>query len=953
RLEDELATDLPGDRGWTLRRLADRCDALQARAFARKLDALLQDLLHDAIGVAPPTLTPAWRDALRFYLGASDRNRALLRELLRFAAAHPGRSIAPTLPRNHAWLARAAAHMRTDAWLAPQQRTLEIAGLRHDLRIEDDPLEVLRMGIPFGTCLALDTGFNADSTVLNAVDINKRVLYLRDPRGSVIARQLIAVSSDFGLLGYRLYCARGLEDRPAVTAAFQALCSDVAAAAGLPFTDGGAPETIHPGFWYDDGAESWTRPGRSRPDLEPYFAALGRPVPDRLGEWALDRPRAWQVLQDDDHEAGLALLANLRNDAAALPVIRMVAARIPARELARRARRDRVLARVLVVSQLDHGPAAAMRAATGVRHDRDLWSELASLHEHSLPSAELARAWLDAAAIERRDCQFFDDHGLGHRTVDMGDSLACLPIAELLTRCHELTALWDWIVAEQDHCADCRERGLDGLRRAALASHARAPDPDPIVTALRGRHGPLAQDVALHVAARFSLASRPCPLEHGLGASWLTRLGQRPLPAPHALRAVRELRRARPDLADTPDMFAALVRQAGPRAQHDDLPRPTTAPFAALGELLLHLPDPAALLAAWHEPAERPVKWQPDPFEAHFHRTVPTPWRRHLARRVADDTEAALWLARLGDVDALTRLERRSYLALAQDIRRQHALRDRPADVPCDMSLLTSMLAARGDLRPGDRHMIDLALLREAARALAPPHDPATLEPALALLRLAGLSADVWQDIIARLLPPAGPPAPELVPLLADLLAHEDPRTLPTAQIARLAAAPALHRPLIDHLERGLRVHRVDIHHFYSQFERAPDLDPATRDAFLAAWISSCGADAADIWTPLGFAEDQRFAACLPIWLQHHPPTWLAIYRELRELHFQALFLDALQTLAPTRAADLAELHQLATSTWDPHGDEEILARQWLLAAMPAGISTELSRETNDLSLPD
>ena len=952
-LEAELATDLPGDRGWTLRRLAERCDALQARAFARKLDVIVQDLLHEAIGVTPPTLTPAWRDALRFYLGAADRNRALLRELLRFAATHPGRPIAPTLPRNHAWLARAATHMRAPPWLAPRQRTLEIAGVRHILCIEDDPLEVLRMGIPFDTCLALETGFNADSTVLNAVDINKRVLYLRDARGSVIARQLIAVSSDFGLLGYRLYCARGLDDRPAVTAAFHALCTDLADACGLPFTDHGAPETIHPGFWYDDGAESWPRPSRALTDLEPYFAALGRPVPERLGEWTLDRPRAWLAVARDDLEASLALLANLRNDAAAAAVTRMVAARIPPRELARRARRDRILARVHVVTQLDISPAAAVRAATGVAYDRVLWSDLADLLEHSLPCAELTRAWLDAAACERRHSQVFDDHGLAHRTTAMGDSFACLPVAELLARCPELAGLWDWIVAEQAGCAHCRECGLTGLRRAALRSHARAPDPDAIVAALRGRHGPLAQDIALHLAARFSLSLRPCPLEHGLGASWLTRLTQRPVPAPHALRAVRELLRARPALADAPDMFAALIRQAGPRAQHGDLPRPTAPPFAALGELVLHLPDLAALLAPWHDPAVVPAAWHPDPFESHVHRTVATPWRRQLARRAADDPEAALWLARLGDLEALTRISRRPFLALAHDIRRQHALRDRPAHVPCDMSLLTSAVESRAGLRPGDGHTVDLALLREAARALTPPHDPAALAPALELLIAAGLPAEVWEDILDRLLPPAGPPAPAVIPLLVGLLAHDPMRTLPAGQIARLAAVPALHVPLIDHLERGLRVHRVAIHSFYSRFERAPGLDPATRDAFLAAWITRCGAEAADISTPFGFAEEPRFTACLPIWMQAAPPIWLAVYRDLRDLHFQSLFLDALLALTPARAPDLAELRRLAVTAWPPHGDDETAAHRWLLAAIPAPAETspepEHSRQVHQL----
>ena len=215
----------------------------------------------------------------------------------------------------------------------------------------------------------------------------------------------------------------------------------------------------------------------------------------------------------------------------------------------------------------------------------------------------------------------------------------------------------------------------------------------------------------------------------------------------------------------------------------------------------------------------------------------------------------------------------------------------------------------------------------------------------------AELPSEVWEDIVDCLLPSAGPPAPELVSLLRDLLARDDRHTLPTRQIARLAADPALHQALIDHLGRGLRDHRVEVHKFYSQFERAPDLDPALRYAFLAAWIGHCGSDSAGIRTPFGFADEARFVACLPTWLQAHPPTWLAIYQDLCELHLQARFLAALRTLAPTRAADLAELHHLAATTWD-QGDN-IIARQWLLTTIPAGLSTELSPETATDDPPD
>ncbi len=947
RLDTELTQALPTDRGWTLRRLAERCELLQARAFARKLDELLRDLLREAIGVTPPALTPAWRDVLRFYLGAATRNRALLGELLRFAATHPATPISPTLPRNHAWLARAAAHMRTDAWLAPQVRTLELAGGRHILTLEPDPLEVLRMGIPFDTCLALDDGFNADSTVLNAVDINKRVLYLRDARGSIIARKLIAVSSEFGLLGYRLYCARDAADRPDITAAFDALCTDLAHACGLPLTNHGVPEQIHPGFWYDDGPAGWGTQHNDLAALAPYFAALGRPVPTRLSEWAHHRPRAWLAVTQGDLETALAVRPHLRTGPVVHAVDTMILARLGARELARRARRDRELAHVHVATQLARGPAAALRAALDVTYDRALWSGLAEILDHALPCAELTRAWFAAALHERRHAVHLDDHGLAHRTVRMAEALACLPVAEILARCPDLTHLWDWIVAEQSSCAQCREFGVLDLHRALTHAHAREPDPDAIVAALRGRHGPLAQDAALHIAARFSLAHRPCPLRHGLGASWLTRLTQRPLPAQHALRALRELLRARPALAELPDMFAALVRQAGPHAPHSDLPRPTTAPFTPLAELVLHLPDLAALLAPWLDPDIRASSWKPGPEELHVHRVTPTPWRRHLTRRaIADDPEdpanpaniiARLWLARLGELATLTRLGARRHLELAAYTHAQPALRDRPADVPCDMSLLTAASEARALLGTRDPATLDLALLREAVRALDPPHDPTTLRLAFDLLRATDLTPEIWADILDRLLAPAGP-TPALVPMLRELLADAALRTLPAPLLARLAADPELHPPLLEHIERGLRSYHLDFATLYSQLEQAPGLDPTIRDALLDAYITRAGTDAANFDSPFGTKHDTHFARCLPIWTRAAPDLWLAIYKELHDLHLQSQLLGALLTLPPERDADLTAIRHSALTGWTPHehDHDEATARQWLLEAIPA-----------------
>ena len=150
--------------GWTRRRLAERVTELLGRALHRQLDLVLRDVLQQSFGVAPAVLTPAWRDAVRFYL-LTERNDELLAALLRFAAAHPGRSPAREFAANQRWLQRAGGHLNVAAWLAPRRVALELDGQPCVLSLEEDPLEVLRMGIPFATCLSLTTGSNAAAAV--------------------------------------------------------------------------------------------------------------------------------------------------------------------------------------------------------------------------------------------------------------------------------------------------------------------------------------------------------------------------------------------------------------------------------------------------------------------------------------------------------------------------------------------------------------------------------------------------------------------------------------------------------------------------------------------------------------------------------------------------------------------------------------------------------------------
>ncbi len=72
------------------------------------------------------------------------------------------------------------------------------------IELEKDPLEVLKLGVYSGSCLELGGGFTY-SAVAILLDINKQVLYARNEKGKVLARQLIAISEENKLICFEIY----------------------------------------------------------------------------------------------------------------------------------------------------------------------------------------------------------------------------------------------------------------------------------------------------------------------------------------------------------------------------------------------------------------------------------------------------------------------------------------------------------------------------------------------------------------------------------------------------------------------------------------------------------------------------------------------------------------------------------------------------------------------------
>jgi hypothetical protein len=182
---------------------------------------------------------PAERHALLFQRGAGEHRRAM-RKLL--AAHFAGNRDYPLAhPVNQRWL---AAHPAIDAHVWTRGIELRRDTEAHGpviIRLELDPLEVLRMGTYVGSCFGLGGSF-AFSAVAVALDVNKQVAYCRDLRGTFLARQVLALSEAERLHCYEVY---PIAIAPEIHTAFLELDRQLSIELGAALYDPSDPHDDH------------------------------------------------------------------------------------------------------------------------------------------------------------------------------------------------------------------------------------------------------------------------------------------------------------------------------------------------------------------------------------------------------------------------------------------------------------------------------------------------------------------------------------------------------------------------------------------------------------------------------------------------------------------------------------------------------------------------------------
>lgn len=139
-----------------------------------------------------------------------------------------------------------------EPWLSDRMRHIPAIDGQPALTLEfaSRPVDKLLMGYHFGTCLSPD-GCNFFSAVVNAIDINKRVLYGRDAKGDVIGRCLFAIGDADTIVAFRPYCHDSRFNFEQHVLQFANELADEMGTV-VSHTDHVSP-VVGPG-WYDDGA---------------------------------------------------------------------------------------------------------------------------------------------------------------------------------------------------------------------------------------------------------------------------------------------------------------------------------------------------------------------------------------------------------------------------------------------------------------------------------------------------------------------------------------------------------------------------------------------------------------------------------------------------------------------------------------------------------------------------
>ena len=140
-------------------------------------------------------------------------------------------------------------------WIRGINQTLDIENVGEvTIQTESRFDEILKMGTYVNSCLSIG-GCNQHSAIANALDANKRVLFMHDADGKFIARQLLAITKERKLACFMVYHASHRYDRELIQEKFGDIDKAFALELGITIQDEYEYEieNVVCKDWYDDG----------------------------------------------------------------------------------------------------------------------------------------------------------------------------------------------------------------------------------------------------------------------------------------------------------------------------------------------------------------------------------------------------------------------------------------------------------------------------------------------------------------------------------------------------------------------------------------------------------------------------------------------------------------------------------------------------------------------------
>ena len=241
------------------------CRSAQESVFITGLEALQQILLVTVKDYWKKTIgpIPAWNNSelAERAKWVSRMNQEQKRYLARCISHWQEfqSDLKQTLPENRRWIGKLSSHCTHSApWFSGFRQPISIGDQDFSLELCQNPLDVFEMGELFYTCLSVD-GCYEMSVLPNAIEANKQVVYARDSEGTIVARKLIAINTDFELAGFYAYTNSEIESRSVkpLCREINRYCRNLAEAMGIKLALGGDVQSLTGLDWYDDGTVGW------------------------------------------------------------------------------------------------------------------------------------------------------------------------------------------------------------------------------------------------------------------------------------------------------------------------------------------------------------------------------------------------------------------------------------------------------------------------------------------------------------------------------------------------------------------------------------------------------------------------------------------------------------------------------------------------------------------------